>query len=74
MRAAGTPAVSYWLTRFVILRLLGAVYAVAFFVAIRQLVPLIGEDGLTPVASSIERAPISARPGPPSPQSHRYFG
>src|SRR5439155_18118 len=32
---------SYWLTRFVILRLLGFVYAVAFFVAARQLVPLI---------------------------------
>jgi hypothetical protein len=39
---------SYWLTRFVILRLLGFVYAVAFFVAARQLVPLIGEHGLTP--------------------------
>src|SRR5438874_911577 len=39
---------SYWLTRFVILRLLGFVYAVAFFVAARQLVPLIGHRGLTP--------------------------
>jgi Lipase maturation factor len=39
---------SYWLTRFVILRLLGFVYAVAFFVAARQLVPLIGDHGLTP--------------------------
>src|SRR5437667_4900716 len=39
---------SYWLTRFVILRLLGFVYAVAFLVAARQLVPLIGEHGLTP--------------------------
>src|SRR4051794_20504217 len=38
----------YWLTRFVILRLLGFVYAVAFFVAARQLVPLIGSHGLTP--------------------------
>ncbi len=40
---------TYWLTRFIILRLLGIVYAVAFLVAINQLVPLIGSDGLTPV-------------------------
>src|SRR6184192_1098864 len=39
---------SYWLTRFVILRLLGFVYAVAFLIAVQQLVPLIGEHGLTP--------------------------
>jgi hypothetical protein len=39
---------SYWLTRFVILRLLGFVYAVAFLVAAQQLVPLVGERGLTP--------------------------
>ncbi|TDW96234.1 lipase maturation factor family protein [Dinghuibacter silviterrae] len=39
---------SYWLTRFVILRLLGAVYAVAFLVAINQLVPLVGAHGLLP--------------------------
>ena len=39
---------SYWLTRFVILRLLGFVYAVAFLVAAQQLVPLVGEHGLTP--------------------------
>ena len=39
---------SYWLTRFMILRLLGMVYAVAFLVAINQLVPLIGAKGLLP--------------------------
>ena len=39
---------SYCLTRFVILRLLGFVYAVAFLVAAHQLVPLVGEHGLTP--------------------------
>src|SRR5213595_2163416 len=39
---------SYWLTRFVILRLLGFVYAVAFLVAAQQLVSLIGGQGLTP--------------------------
>ena len=41
---------SYWLTRFVILRLLGFVYAIAFLVAAQQLVPLIGEHGLTPAS------------------------
>ena len=40
---------TYWLTRFVILRLLGAIYAIAFLVAINQIVPLIGSDGLLPV-------------------------
>jgi hypothetical protein len=40
---------TYWLTRFMILRLLGIIYAVAFLVAINQLLPLIGSDGLTPV-------------------------
>src|SRR5712671_3446005 len=39
---------SYWLTRFIILRLLGFVYAIAFLIAANQLVPLIGEHGLTP--------------------------
>lgn len=40
---------SYWLTRFVILRLLGLVYAVAFLVAINQIIPLIGTHGLLPL-------------------------
>ncbi len=40
----------YWLTRFVILRLLGFVYAVAFLISVRQIVPLIGSHGLTPAA------------------------
>jgi hypothetical protein len=44
-------APTYWLTRFVILRLLGALYAVAFLVAINQVVPLIGEQGLLPLGS-----------------------
>src|SRR5580765_892907 len=43
-----TAGNSYWLTRFVILRLVGFVYAVAFLVAAKQLVPLIGKNGLTP--------------------------
>ena len=46
---------SYWLTRFMILRLLGIVYAVAFYVAVRQVLPLLGSDGLTPVDLYIHR-------------------
>ena len=44
----GNPP-SYWLTRFVILRLLGLIYAVAFLAAINQVIPLIGSNGLLPV-------------------------
>jgi hypothetical protein len=40
---------TYWLTRFMILRLLGVIYAIAFLVAINQIIPLIGSHGLTPV-------------------------
>src|ERR1700761_2735906 len=39
---------TYWLTRFVLLRWMGFVYVVAFYIAARQLVPLVGEHGLTP--------------------------
>jgi hypothetical protein len=52
---------SYWLTRFVLLRMLGAVYAVAFLAAALQIVPLIGSDGLLPVGDFMVRA-------------HDYFG
>ncbi|HVU24506.1 MAG TPA: lipase maturation factor family protein [Opitutus sp.] len=46
---------SYWLTRFMILRLLGFVYLVAFLVAANQIVPLIGAHGLLPVDAFFER-------------------
>ena len=46
---------SYWLTRFVILRLLGAIYAIAFLVAINEIVPLIGSDGLLPISLYIKQ-------------------
>lgn len=46
---------TYWLTRFVLLRLLGVVYAIAFLVAINQILPLIGSDGLTPVGNYLDR-------------------
>jgi lipase maturation factor len=40
---------TYWLTRFVILRLLGVVYAIGFLVAVNQVIPLIGSHGLLPL-------------------------
>src|ERR1700730_5037794 len=46
---------TYWLTRFLILRLLGVTYAVAFLVAINQIVPLIGANGLLPVGMFLKR-------------------
>jgi Lipase maturation factor len=46
---------TYWLTRFVILRLLGTIYAVAFLVAINQIIPLIGANGLLPLNTFIQR-------------------
>src|SRR5690349_12594990 len=46
---------TYRLTRFVILRLLGAIYAIAFLVAINQILPLIGSDGLLPVGIYIKQ-------------------
>ncbi len=39
---------TYWLTRFVILRWFGFVYLIAFYVAAKQLVILVGSNGLTP--------------------------
>jgi hypothetical protein len=47
---------SYWLTRFVILRWLGFVYAVAFLAAALQIVPLIGSHGLLPLDLFLTRA------------------
>lgn len=55
MLATRNQTVSYWLTRFVILRLLGLVYFVAFLVAARQIVPLIGRDGLLPAEMFLRR-------------------
>jgi hypothetical protein len=53
--ATPSPASTYWLTRFAILRLLGFVYAVAFLVAANQILPLIGSDGLLPVGAYLGR-------------------
>ena len=45
---------SYWLTRFLILRLLGVIYAIAFLVAANQILPLIGSDGLLPIGNFLD--------------------
>lgn len=46
---------SYWLTRFLILRLLGIVYGVAFLVVLNQILPLVGSHGLLPVDIYLDR-------------------
>ncbi|MEY2479298.1 MAG: hypothetical protein QOI04_225 [Verrucomicrobiota bacterium] len=46
---------TYWLTRFVTLRLLGLLYAIAFLVAANQIIPLIGEHGLLPLGLFLDR-------------------
>jgi hypothetical protein len=46
---------TYWLTRFVLLRLLGVLYAVAFLMAINQIIPLIGAKGLLPVGNYLQQ-------------------
>jgi hypothetical protein len=45
----------YVITRFVFLRMLGLVYAVAFLVAANQLVPLVGADGIEPAARFLDQ-------------------
>lgn len=46
---------TYWLTRFVILRLLGLVYVAAFVSLARQILPLIGSHGLLPANDYLSR-------------------
>lgn len=50
---------SYWLTRFMILRLLGFVYFFAFLSLATQFAPLLGEDGLTPVSNFLVRVSVA---------------
>ena len=54
-RPGALNASSYWLTRFLILRLLGLVYLVAFLSLAHQVLPLIGTNGLLPAADFLER-------------------
>jgi hypothetical protein len=53
--AQARSAESYWLTRFVILRLIGFVYAVAFLATAKQILPLIGSHGLLPLDAFLAR-------------------
>lgn len=55
MRWLSRAGEDYRLTRFVILRMVGLVYFVAFLVAAQQVVPLIGHDGLLPADLFLER-------------------
>src|SRR5499427_4269300 len=52
----------YWLTRLVFQRGLALVYLIAFFVAARQFVPLVGEHGLLPVPRFVAEVPFFASP------------
>src|SRR5512146_215199 len=49
------PPRSYGLTRWLVLRLLGFVYVFAFLGIVLQGLPLIGEHGLTPAATLVDR-------------------
>jgi lipase maturation factor len=48
------PPPTYWLTRFVFLRMLGFLYLVAFVIVLRQFRPLAGEHGLLPAPQFLE--------------------
>ncbi|TMD61704.1 MAG: lipase maturation factor family protein [Chloroflexi bacterium] len=55
-------APDYWLARLILQRALGAVYLIAFVVAARQFVPLLGEHGLLPVPRFIAAVPFRSAP------------
>ncbi|WP_437942474.1 lipase maturation factor family protein [Sorangium sp. So ce341] len=58
------PPRAYLLTRFVLLRLLGFVYFIAFFSLARQLGPLLGPEGLLPADRFLERLlAVTGSPG-----------
>jgi hypothetical protein len=54
----GSARPSYRLTRFLILRLIGFVYFFAFLSLARQVLPLIGERGLLPASTWLERVAL----------------
>jgi hypothetical protein len=51
---------SYWLTRFLVLRVLGLVYVAAFVSYSWQALPLVGEHGLLPAVAYLARIEASA--------------
>ena len=52
----------YWLARLVLQRALGLIYLIAFAVAVREFVPLLGIRGLLPVPRFIAFVPFSSAP------------
>ena len=52
----------YWIARLVFQRALGLIYLVAFLVAARQFVPLLGANGLLPVPDFIRAVPFRRSP------------
>ena len=50
---------TYWLTRFVLLRLLGFVYVAAFLSLAWQVLPLIGSNGLLPALNFLGRVEVA---------------
>ena len=57
-RRAARP--SYFLTRLVLLRLLGGIYFIAFLGLAEQLRPLIGRDGLLPAPTFLTQVAAAA--------------
>jgi hypothetical protein len=55
-------APDYWLARLAVERGVGAIYAIAFLVVIRQFTPLLGEHGLLPVPIFVRYVPFRASP------------
>ncbi len=55
-------APDYWLARLVVERGIGAIYFVAFLVALRQFTPLLGERGLLPVTQFTAYVPFRTSP------------
>jgi lipase maturation factor len=58
------PEPSYWLTRFLFLRLLGLVYVVAFLIVLFQWEPLLGSQGLLPAHELLDAVASSHGRGP----------
>ena len=55
-------APDYWLSRLVITRVLGAIYLIAFLVAINQFRALLGERGLLPAPRFLDSVPFRRAP------------
>jgi hypothetical protein len=58
----GLEAPDYWLARLLFQRALAAIYLIAFVVAARQFVPLLGERGLLPVPEFVRAVPFRSSP------------